>query len=59
MSVSQLEEHFNSLFQQKYHKVVQLELEFNEEIPEKKKSEYDKLLQKALEFNPNEEKEPP
>lgn len=58
MSVSQSKEQFNSLFQQKYHKVVQLELEFNEEIPEKKKTEFDKSLQKALEFNPNEEKEP-
>lgn len=58
MSISKSKEQFNDLFQQKYHKIVQLELEFNEEIPEKEKTEFDKSLQKALNYNPNEEKEP-
>ena len=33
MSVSQSKEQFDALFQQKYHKIVQLELEFEEEPP--------------------------
>lgn len=57
MSVSQSKEQFNALFQQKYHKVVQLELEFNEVCPEKKKNDFDKALQKALRFNPNKEED--
>lgn len=59
MSVSQSKEQFDALFQQKYHKVVQLELEFNEVVPEKKKTDFDNSLQIALEFNPNKEKESP
>lgn len=59
MSVSQSKEQFDALFQQKYHKVVQLELEFNEVVPEKKKTDFDKSLQIALEFNPNKDKESP
>lgn len=53
MSISQSKEHFNSLFQQKYNKVVQLEMEFNEEVEEPKFSKLDMSLNKALNYNPN------
>lgn len=53
MSISQSKEHFNSLFLQKYNKVVQLEMEFNEEVEEPKFSKLDKSLNKALNYNPN------
>lgn len=56
MSISQSKEHFDSLFQQKYNKVVQLEMEFNEEI-EKPKYAIDPFLSKALNYNPNKDKE--
>lgn len=53
MSVSQSKEHFNALFNQKYHKVVQLELEFMEEV--KPMSQFDNALEKALNYDPKEE----
>ena len=58
MSISRTKDEFDALFQQKYNKIVQLEIEFNEEVPEKEKTELDKSLQIALNYNPNEEKEP-
>lgn len=54
MSISQTKEQFDALFQQKYHKVVQLDSEFNKDLPDKEKTEFDKSLQKALAYNPNE-----
>jgi hypothetical protein len=57
MSISKSKEQFNSLFQQKYNKFVQLELEFNEEIEEPKQSQFDQNLTKALNYNPK-DKEP-
>lgn len=58
MSVSQSKAQFDALFQQKYHKVVQLELEFNEEIEEPKISDFDKKLNIALAYNPSKKEEP-
>ena len=58
MSISQSKEHFNSLFQQKYNKVVQFEMEFNEEIVEHKRTKLDQSLNKALGYNPEKDKEP-
>lgn len=57
MSISKSKEQFNSLFQQKYNKVVQLELEFNEEVKEPKLSKFDQSLSQALNYNPK-DKEP-
>lgn len=57
MSISKSKEHFEALFQQKYNKIVQLELEFNEEFEEPKLSDFDQNLTKALNFNPK-DKEP-
>lgn len=54
MSISKSKEHFESLFQQKYNKIVQLELEFNEEFEEPKLSQFDQNLTKALDYNPKE-----
>lgn len=58
MSVSKSKEQFDALFQQKYHKVVQLELEFNEEVEETEISNFDKKLNKALAYNPSKKEEP-
>ncbi len=58
MSVSQSKEQFEALFQQKYHKVVQLEMEFNEEVEEPKTSNFDKKLSIALAYNPLKKEEP-
>lgn len=58
MSVSQSKEQFDALFQQKYHKVVQLEMEFNEEVEEPKTSNFDKKLSIALAYNPLKKEEP-
>jgi hypothetical protein len=56
MSVSQSKEQFNDLFQQKYHnKPIQLEMEFNEEIPKENLSKFNKKLKVAIE-NPNNNK---
>lgn len=52
MSVSQSKEQFDSLFQRKYHKVVQLEMEFNEVVQEPKTSNFDKKLCIAISYNP-------
>lgn len=58
MSISQSKEQFDSLFQQKYNKApIQLQLEFNEQIKEPKLSEYDQKLKKAIEYNPNNDKD--
>ncbi len=57
MSVSKNKEQFEALFQQKYNKIVQLELEFNEVIEEPKLSQFDQSLSKALNYNPK-DKEP-
>lgn len=56
MSVSQSKQQFDSLFNQKYHKIVQLELEFNEEVPHPKTDKLNKSLKTALDYNPNEDK---
>lgn len=58
MSASRSKEEFDVLFQRKYHKVVQLELEFNENIEAKKKTQFDKSLEKALSYNPHKKEEP-
>ncbi len=58
MSVSQSKEQFDALFQQKYHKVVQLEMEFNEDVEEPKTSNFDKKLSIALAYNPLKKEEP-
>ena len=58
MSISQSKEHFNSLFQLKYNKVVQFEMEFNEEIVEHNRTKLDQSLNKALGYNPEKDKEP-
>lgn len=57
MSISRTKEQFESLFQQKYNKVVQLEIEFNEIVEEPKLSSFDQSLFKALNYNPK-DKEP-
>lgn len=60
MSVSQSKQQFEALFMQKYHKVVQLDLEFNEEIESVSKGKtqlLDSSLKTALSYNPHEEKE--
>lgn len=57
MSVSQSKQQFDSLFNQKYHKIVQLELEFNEEVPHPKTDKLNKSLKTALDYNPNRDKE--
>lgn len=57
MSISRTKEQFESLFQQKYNKVVQLEIEFNEVVEEPKLSDFDQSLFKALSYNPK-DKEP-
>lgn len=57
MSISRTKEQFESLFQQKYNKVVQLEIEFNEIVEEPKLSSFDQSLTKALNYNPK-DKEP-
>lgn len=57
MSVSQSKEQFDALFQQKYHKVVQLQLEFEEEPPkEASKSLFNNKLTQALNYNPHKDK---
>ena len=53
MSVSQSKEQFEALFRQKYHKIVQLELEFNEEISPPSHNAFDQNLIKALNYNPH------
>ena len=54
MSVAESKEHFNALFEHKYHKKpVQLELEFNEDVEyEKNLSSFNKKLKTAIEYNP-------
>jgi hypothetical protein len=57
MSVAQSKEQFNSLFKQKYNKEpIQLELEFNEVVEDRKISEFDNNLKTALNYNPRENK---
>lgn len=51
MSISKSKEQFDALFQQKYNKVVQLELEFNEEVVAERKTDFDEKLIKALNYN--------
>lgn len=54
MSISKSKEQFNAFFQQKYNSApVQLELEFNENV-EAQKSNFNKNIEKALDYNPNE-----
>lgn len=57
MSISKTKDQFDALFQQKYNKVVQLELEFDEVVEEPKLSNFDQSLFKALNYNPK-DKEP-
>lgn len=57
MSISKSKEQFEALFQQKYNKIVQLELEFNEEVNIEKPTEFDKKLIKALDYNPRKDEE--
>lgn len=54
MSISKTKEEFEDLFNRKYHEVVQLDKEFNEDVSDKENTEFDKSLQKALAYNPNE-----
>jgi len=54
MSISQSKTQFNNLFQQKYNKIpAQLQLEYEEEYEEPKISNFDKKLEKAINYNPN------
>lgn len=53
MSISKSKEQFEALFQQKYNKIVQLELEFNEDVTIAPPSQFDKKLIKALDYNPH------
>ena len=53
MSISQSKEQFDALFQQKYHKVVQLEMEFNEVVEEPKTYDFDTKFMIALSSNPH------
>lgn len=55
MSVSQSKQQFEALFKQKYHKIVQLEIEFMEEAEEPKPSVLDHYLKKAINYDPKEE----
>ncbi len=55
MSVSQSKQQFEALFNQKYHKVVQLEMEFMEEVEEPKLSAFDSSLKQIISYNPKEE----
>jgi hypothetical protein len=57
MSISQSKEQFDALFRQKYNKIVQLELEFNENIEDKNKklSKFDKTIKQALDYDPKKE----
>lgn len=58
MSISQSKEQFDALFQQKYHKIVQLQLEFEEEPPQYDcKSIFNKQLKQALNYNPGKNKD--
>ena len=53
MSISKSKEEFDNFFQHKYNSApIQLELEFKENI-EEQKSEFDKNIEKALNYNPN------
>ncbi len=54
MSISKTKEQFNTLFQQKYNKTVQLEIEFDETI-ESTSTELDPFLSKALQYDPSKE----
>lgn len=56
MSIAQSKEQFQALFQQKYGKTVQLELEFNETPAKQIVDGFDKKLKKALDYNPKNEK---
>ncbi|MBQ4122118.1 hypothetical protein IJD44_00090 [bacterium] len=54
MSISKTKEQFNDLFKQKYNtEPVQLEFEFNTENFKEKRSNFDKSIEQALNFNPN------
>lgn len=54
MSIAESKEHFEGMFKKKYDKVVQLELEFNENVEEPKLSDFNKSLKKALNFDKKE-----
>lgn len=55
MSISQSKQQFQDLFERKYNKRVQLEMEFNEEMPkEKEPTGFDAKLVQALNYNPKE-----
>ncbi len=54
MSIAKSKEQFDAFFQQKYGSApIQLELEFNEDM-EAQKSNFNKNIEKALDYNPNE-----
>jgi len=52
MSIAKSKEQFQDLFQQKYNKRIQLELEFNEDVKEPKLSGFNTNLKKALNYSP-------
>jgi hypothetical protein len=52
MSIAQSKEQFQGLFEKKYGKKIQLELEFNEEVKEPELTDFDKKLLTAVNFNP-------
>lgn len=56
MSIAESKEQFQSIFEKKYHKKIQLELEFNETVPEVKLSTFNQKLVTALNYNPKEDK---
>jgi P63C domain len=50
MSISPSKDVFEGLFKKKYNKVVQLELEFNQNVVEPKLTDFNKNLKKALDY---------
>jgi len=56
MSIAESKEQFQSIFEKKYHKKIQLELEFNEVAQEPKLSPFNQKLVTALNYNPKEDK---
>lgn len=57
MSIAESKEQFQSIFEKKYHKKIQLELEFNENVQEPILSSFNKKLVTALGYNPKDNKE--
>lgn len=57
MSIAKSKEQFDDLFQSKYGKKIQLQLEFNEEVKEPELSKHNKDLITALKYNPKDKEQ--